>query len=87
MQLYIDVIPGYIMVVAEHCTLKQQSMVPDYASVSQDCVLQDFAHEPLQKEGCWFLPEPAALHKNSGSILSPNKVRPSSDVLPALTFL
>lgn len=80
-------IPGHILAVAEHCTPKQQSLVPDYVSALRDWVLRAFAHEPLQKERCWFLPEPAALHKNGGSVLSPNKVRLSSDVLPTLMFL
>lgn len=35
-QVYTDVIPGYILAAAEHCTLKQQSMVLDYVSALQD---------------------------------------------------
>ena len=38
-----------------------------------------FCSNPLQKERCWFLPQPAALRKNGGSVLSPSKVRLSSN--------
>lgn len=87
LEVHTDMFPGYILAAAEHCTLKQKSVLPDYVSALQDWVLRAFAQEPLQKERCRFLPEPAALHRNGGSVLSPNNVRLSSDVLPTLTFL
>lgn len=52
----------------------------------QGWVLWAFTPEPLQKARCWFLPEPAALHKNDGFVLNPNKARISSNVLPPSTF-